>query len=100
MTETRDELSAADEFLEGKVEEEDVRKKGDEITKEVYERINAGGKIMLTSTVVGERYVIRFVSGNPQTDQEHVRKAFDVLVETAEEVRGKMLEGADGRVSG
>ncbi|KAL9610212.1 MAG: hypothetical protein Q9167_005061, partial [Letrouitia subvulpina] len=88
----------ANGFVKGEAEK-DVGKRGDDVTREVYERINAGGKIMLTSTVVGERYVIRVVSGNPQTDREHLRKAFDVLVETAEDVRGKMLEEADGRVS-
>ncbi|KAI4215363.1 MAG: hypothetical protein LQ351_002263 [Letrouitia transgressa] len=99
VTETRDEPGTADEVI-GKEVEEDVGKRGNEVTREVYERINAGGKVMLTSTVVGERYVIRIVSGNPQTDLEHLRKAFNVLVATAEEVRVKMLEGANGHVSG
>lgn len=65
---------------------------GDAVTKDVYEMINAGGQIMLTSSVVGGRYVIRVVSGSPKTDQEHLRKAFDILVETAEKARGEKVE--------
>ncbi|KAI9667240.1 MAG: hypothetical protein M1821_000053 [Bathelium mastoideum] len=56
------------------------------VTKEVYERINAGGEIFLTSGVVAGSYAIRIVSGSPQTEEKYVRKAFDILVRTAEDV--------------
>ena len=56
------------------------------ITQEVYERINAKGEIYLTSSIVEGVYAIRVVSANLQTDEEHLRKAFEILVKTAEEV--------------
>lgn len=65
---------------------------GDALTKDAYEMVNAGGKIMLTSSVVGGRYVIRVVSGSPKTDREHLRKAFETLVEAAEKARGDKVE--------
>lgn len=65
--------------------------RANEITRLVYEKINAGGQIFLTSTVVQGVYAIRVVSANPKADQEHLRKAFDLLVQTTEEIR-RMLE--------
>lgn len=59
----------------------------DAVTKLVYEKINAEGKIMLTSSVIEGKYVIRVVACTPKTEREHLRKAFDILVETAEEAR-------------
>ena len=56
------------------------------VTKEVYERVNASGEIFLTSGVVAGTYAIRVVSGSPQTEEKYIRKAFDILVKTAEEV--------------
>ncbi len=59
---------------------------GDAMTRDAYEMVNAGGEIMLTSSVVGGRYVIRIVSGSPKTDREHLRKAYGILVEMAQMV--------------
>lgn len=73
------------------------------ITKEVYELINSRGEIFLTSGVVNGVYAIRIVSANPKADEEHLRKAFDILVATAEEVlrrpgleNGVMTNGVNG----
>jgi aromatic-L-amino-acid decarboxylase len=60
-----------------------------EITKRVYEAINAAGEIFLTSSVVKGVYTIRVVSANPKADEHHLRKAFRILVETTEEKRKK-----------
>ncbi|KAG0650472.1 Tyrosine decarboxylase 1 [Hyphodiscus hymeniophilus] len=57
------------------------------ITKAVYELVNKRGEIFLTSGVVGGVYAIRVVSANPLAHEENVRKAFEILVETTEEVR-------------
>ena len=65
----------------------------DRITQDVYELINKRGEIYITSTVVGGIYAIRVVSANPMADERNVRNAFDILVETAEEVR----DGKAGR---
>lgn len=59
------------------------------ITKEVYELVNSRGEIFLTSGVVNGVYAIRVVSANPKADEKHLKKAFDILVATAEEVLGR-----------
>ena len=56
------------------------------LTQDVYERINAEGKIFLTSSVVKGVYTIRVVSANPKADEEHLRRAFEILVNTTEVV--------------
>lgn len=56
------------------------------LTKKVYELINSRGEIFLTSTVVAGIYAIRVVSANPAADEQHMRRAFDILVSTTEEV--------------
>lgn len=56
------------------------------ITKKVYERINSQGEIYLTSTVIDDLHAIRVVSANPQAQENFIRKAFEILVNTAEEV--------------
>lgn len=67
----------------------------DKITKEVYEAVNKRGEIYITSSVVGGAYVIRVVSANPMAEEKFVRRAFDILVETAEELRdGKFVNGS------
>ena len=60
-------------------------KRANEVTKRVYEAINAEGEIFLTSTVVKGVYAIRVVSANTKTDEEHLRKAFDLLVQKAQD---------------
>ncbi|KAL1625920.1 hypothetical protein SLS56_007159 [Neofusicoccum ribis] len=67
-----------------------------EITKEVYETINKRGEIFLTSGIVGGVYVIRVVASTPRVEEKHIRKAFDILVKTAEEVLNSKAGGADG----
>lgn len=59
----------------------------DKITKEVYEMVNKRGEIYITSSVVGGTYVIRVVSANPMAEEKFVRRAFEILVETTEELR-------------
>ncbi|KAL4807893.1 pyridoxal phosphate-dependent transferase [Aspergillus unguis] len=63
--------------------------KADAVTKEVYETINACGEIFVTSTVMADIYAIRVVSANERAEEKYIRRAFDILVETAEEVLGK-----------
>lgn len=62
-------------------------KQANEITRLVYEKINAEGKIFLTSTVVQGTYAIRVVSANPKADLVHLKKAFEILVDTTEEIQ-------------
>ena len=59
----------------------------DRITKEVYELVNKRGEIYITSTVIGGVYAIRVVSANPMAEESYINKAFEILVDTTEEVR-------------
>ena len=59
------------------------------LTKEVYELINSAGEIFLTSGIVKGIYAIRVVSANEKADEAHLRRAFDILVHTAETVISK-----------
>ncbi|MCJ1263011.1 hypothetical protein MMC22_002881 [Lobaria immixta] len=63
-----------------------------EITREVYEKINAGGQIHLSSTVVKGAYAIRVVSANELADEKHIQKAFEVLVVIAEKAQEERRE--------
>lgn len=56
------------------------------LTKSVYERINASGEIFLTSSVVNGVYAIRVISANEKADEEHLKKAFEILVRTTEDI--------------
>ena len=62
------------------------RNRTNALTKTIYERINAAGEIFLTSTVVKGIYSIRIISANEKADEEHLRRAFEILVNTAEMV--------------
>jgi aromatic-L-amino-acid/L-tryptophan decarboxylase len=56
------------------------------LTETVYETILSRGRINLTSTMVGNTYVIRVPFAHPKIEEKYVRRAFDILVETTEEV--------------
>ncbi|EZF28405.1 hypothetical protein H101_07911, partial [Trichophyton interdigitale H6] len=56
------------------------------VTREVYERVNAGKEVFLTSSVVEGLYVIRVVSANELAEEKYVRNAFDILVRVTREV--------------
>lgn len=67
----------------------------DRISKDVYELVNKRGEIYITSSVVQGTYAIRVVSANPMAEEKYIRKAFEILVDTAEEIRdGKLNERA------
>ena len=59
------------------------------MTQEVYELVNSRGEIFITSSVVNGIYAIRVVSANPLAAEKYVRRAFEILVSTAEEVLGQ-----------
>ncbi|RDW78886.1 putative aromatic-L-amino-acid decarboxylase [Aspergillus mulundensis] len=63
--------------------------KADAVTKEVYETINARGEIFITSTVMAGIYAIRVVSANERAEEQYIKRAFEIILRTAEEVRGK-----------
>lgn len=65
-----------------------------DLTKEVYERINAAGEIFITSSVIAGIYVIRVVGASPTVEEKHLRRAFDILVTTTEAVLKQKMEKA------
>lgn len=62
------------------------RKRANAITKEVYELVNARGEIFITSTLLNGVYAIRVVSANPKAEEKWIRRAFEIIRQTAEEV--------------
>jgi aromatic-L-amino-acid decarboxylase len=55
-------------------------------TRALYDRVNASGKIWLTSTELDGRFAIRLMTGVRTTQKEHVETAIKTLVGVAEEV--------------
>ena len=55
-----------------------------ELTERVYEAINHEGEIYLTSSVLDGLYAIRVCTGVPSVREEHVQKAFDIIVAQTE----------------
>jgi len=72
--------------------EDERNKRANDLTKEVYEKVNAGGEVYLTSTVLGGVYAIRVVTGAPRAEERFVRRAFELLVKAVGEVAGVPVE--------
>ncbi|KAL8862377.1 MAG: hypothetical protein Q9178_001386 [Gyalolechia marmorata] len=75
----------------------DVQAHVNALTKEVYESINATGDMFLTATMIKDVYAIRVVSANEQTDEEHLRKAFEILLKTTEDMLRAFKAKAESR---
>ncbi|KAL9101611.1 MAG: hypothetical protein Q9163_003150 [Psora crenata] len=65
------------------------QKRANALTKEVYERINASGKLFLTSSVINGIYAIRFVSANQKPNEQSLRAAFELILHINQEVLGE-----------
>ena len=55
----------------------------DEINSDIVERINASGRAYLTQTKLRGRTVMRIGLGNVLTMEEHLRKGWEIIQETA-----------------
>jgi aromatic-L-amino-acid decarboxylase len=73
--------------------EAQFREDANQITKEVYEEVNAQGEFFLTSTVADGIYLIRVVSATLNAEDKYLKKVFDLLVELIES-RGRRKSGA------
>ena len=56
----------------------------DELNSEIVERINASGRAYLTQTKLRGQTVMRIGIGNVLTTEEHVRRAWEIIRETAD----------------
>ncbi|SRR6266545_3311402 len=56
----------------------------DKLNSEIVERINASGRAYLTQTKLRGRTVMRIGLGNILTNEQHLRKAWDMICNTAE----------------
>jgi aromatic-L-amino-acid/L-tryptophan decarboxylase len=50
--------------------------------------LNDSGRIYLTHTVLGGKYTLRMVTAQTDVTSEHVRKAWELIVETARSING------------
>ena len=64
-------------------------RKLDQFNSEIVERINASGRAYLTQTKLRGRTVIRIGLGNVLTTDEHLRKGWEIIRETAAAVSEK-----------
>jgi aromatic-L-amino-acid decarboxylase len=59
--------------------------KGDRINSAIVESINASGRAYLTQTKLNGRTTLRIGFGNVLTTEEHLRRVWDLVRETAEQ---------------
>ncbi len=69
-------------------------KKLDNLNSKLVERINASGRAYLTQTKLRGRRVMRIGFGNVLTTEEHLRKAWELIRQTAEDA---LSHGTSGR---
>ncbi|MGA2864797.1 MAG: pyridoxal-dependent decarboxylase [Verrucomicrobiota bacterium] len=57
---------------------------GDDRNRRLLERLNQGGNLYLTHTVLNGRYTLRFCVGQTRTEARHVRRAWELIQATAQ----------------
>ncbi len=60
-----------------------THKKGNESSKQLLEKLNRSGKIFLTHTMLKDVYTLRFSIGQTNTEERHVRQAWELIRKTA-----------------
>ncbi|KAJ4406820.1 hypothetical protein N0V82_010046 [Gnomoniopsis sp. IMI 355080] len=71
----------------GKEEDgDDAHERANARTKRLYEEVNATGRIWVTSTVLEGKFAIRVMTANRQTEEGHVRAAWELIESTAERI--------------
>jgi len=56
------------------------------LNKNLIERVNRTGKLLLTQTVLKGKFVLRMAIGARATEERHVRQAWQIISETAEDL--------------
>jgi aromatic-L-amino-acid/L-tryptophan decarboxylase len=69
-------------YLTGRPNESDL----DALNSEIVEKINASGRAYLTQTKLRDRTIMRIGLGNVLTTEEHLRRAWEMVRETANEL--------------
>jgi len=64
----------------------------DEQNRQLLERINAGGEIFLSHTVLNGRFVLRFAIGNLRSTRDQIRRAWEEIQRLAQGVAETKLE--------
>lgn len=55
-------------------------------TKRLHEEVNKTGRVWVTSTLLEGKFAIRVQTANRQTEESHVKAAFELILETAERI--------------
>jgi len=63
--------------------------RGDEISKEIMDRLNQSGKLYLTHTVLDGRFTLRLSVGQTNTEARHVERAWELIQQTAKDLEKK-----------
>jgi aromatic-L-amino-acid decarboxylase len=59
-------------------------KNGDEFNERLLNALNASGQIYLTHTKLNDQYVIRLSVGQATTTLDHLKRSWELIVNTAE----------------
>lgn len=65
---------------------------GDEANRELLDKINASGKAYLTHTILDGRYTLRLAIGGTLTEERHVRRVWEMIRDTGQELHSAALE--------
>ena len=63
-----------------------THKKGNDFSKQLLDELNRSGKLFLTHTVLNDIYTLRLSVGQTNTEERHVRQAWDLIQRTAKEL--------------
>ncbi len=74
----------------GREDEPEVRAALDELNARIMDRVNRTGEVFLSHTRLRDRFTIRIAIGNLRTEERHVRRLFDLLVEAAEAIEPEL----------
>jgi aromatic-L-amino-acid decarboxylase len=61
---------------------------GDDVNRELLERLNRSGRLYLTHTTLADRFTLRFCVAQTNTEERHVREAWRLIRNTASEIEG------------
>ncbi len=64
-------------------------KRGDDFNRRLLERLNSSGFLYLTHTVLDGKFTLRLCVGQTQTEERHVRRAWDYLQDYAVDMQNE-----------